>query len=1205
MSRRERREDGRWGRARACCEKLEPRQLLSTTLFTPTDVRYDGDGQVLVGSLDHLIDDSGLSTPVTTESTHGGQADYYATTWVNSDTTARLRFDLGSTQTIDGISLWNFVLEQWNDLKQRGVADFTLSFSTDGDAYSPEQAFTVTNATPNGQREAVTEVPFEEVSARYVRMNLLSSLGDAWVGLSEVKFNQSGPPPANRAPVAADDSASVTEGLGPIFINALANDTDPDGDDLNLTNVTPPADGTATINGGQLQYTPAPGFVGTDTFGYTISDGEFSDSADVTVTVNAAPQAGTLIAPTAVRLEAGTRTLAGSPTQLIDGSGLSTPESVDSVHGATGAYYATTWVGSTDSGQMRFDLGTTQRISELVLWNFALENWYDLKEWAVADFRLAFSADGSTYSAPQSFTAGSATPRGELETAQRFSFDPVDARYVRMWLDSTVSPAPFIGLGEVRFQAGNSAGTLALEASQYEIDEDAGTVSVDVVRSGGSDGRVSIDYVTVPDTATEGSDYTGVSGALVFEDGQTRRTITVPIRDDATAEATEFFSLSLDRTSGGATISAPRTARIAILDNEREVVDPIGLVANYPFDIDGRDVAGFADGNLENGAAVVSDAERGNVVAFDGGNDRVLIADRAELRLGADDADLAVSFWIKPEAGPTGDWRSVIQKGNANAERTFAMFLRPNDMRLHYRISTTSSVNEGGDTNAELAVDQWTHVAYVKDDNRLKLYLNGQLDSVVVLDGQSVANDGDIYVGDTPWFDGTEARFDDLQLYDLVLSDEEVALLAGITTPAPDLTLLGNAIFTGLVQPTAIEFASVGDRELVFIAQKNGVVRLAENGSLRSQSFIDISDQVNGTRDRGLLGLTVHPDFENNPYVYLLFTYDPPEVYDEGRNEFAGPDGRGSRTARLIRVTADVQQDYRVAEGDSERVLLGAAGTWETIGAPDKRQSVANDYTGYDEDGGYLRDVLPLDSESHTIGAVLFGQDGALYVTNGDGASYGTVDPRAARVQDLDSLAGKVIRIDPETGQGLPDNPFFDGDPDSNRSKVYSYGLRNPFRMSLHPVTGEPFIGDVGWTKWEEINTGRGANFGWPWYEGGDGTNLETRRYQDLAEAQAFYAALPDVAPPLYSTLHEGGSAIVAGDFYTGNDLPEAYNGSLFVTDYRVGTIQALLLRPDGTVDQTKTISDRIGVIVEMSMGPDGKMWYVDITGSVGTFEVQ
>lgn len=1205
MSSRERRELVGLGYAPPICETLEPRQLLSTTLLTPVDVRYDGDGQVLVGSLDHLIDDSGLSTPVSAESTHGGQADYYATTWVNNDPTARLRFDLGSTQTIDGVTLWNFVLEQWNDLKQRGVADFSLSFSSDGQTYSGEQAFSVTNATPNGQREAATQVAFEPVSARYVRMTTTASLGDAWVGLGEVKFNQSGPPPANRTPFAANDTASVTEGLGPVRVAALANDVDPDGDALTIAGVTPPSNGSASINGSDILYTPAPGFVGTDNFTYTITDGEFTDTANVAVTVSAAPQAGTLIAPTAVRLEAGMRTLVGDPAQLIDGSGLSTPLGIDSVHGATGDYYATTWVGANDSGRLRFDLGTTQRINELVLWNFALENWYDLKEWGVGDFRLAFSTDGTTYTTPQAFTAESATPRGESESAQRFAFAPVDARYVRMWIDGTVAPSPFVGLGEVRFQAGSSAGTLALAASQFEVDEDAGTVRVDVVRSGGSDGRVSIDYVTVADTATPGSDFTAVSGALVFNDGQTRRTITVPIRDDATAEGTEFFSLSLDRTSGGATISAPRTARIAILDNEREVVDPIGLVANYPFEIDGRDIAGFADGNLQNGAAVVDDAERGNVVAFDGNNDRVRIADRPELRLGADDADLSVSFWVKPEAGPTGAWRSLIHKGNRSAERTFAMWLRPNDMRMHFRISTTSSVNEGGDSKATLAVDQWTHVAYVKEDNRLKLYVNGQLDRAIVLDGQSVANDGDIFVGDTPWSAGTEGRFDDVQLYDLALSDEDVARLAGISTPAPDVTVRGDAVLTGLNQPTAIDFASVGNRDLVFIAQKNGVVKLAENGTLRSQNFIDISDQVNGTRDRGLLGLAVHPDFENNPYVYLLFTYDPPEVNDPGRNDFAGPDGRGSRTARLIRVTADADQNYRVAQTDSELVLLGAAGTWETIGAPDKRQSVDNAYTGYDEDGGYLRDVLPLDSESHTIGTVLFGQDGALYITNGDGASYGTVDPRAARVQDLDSLAGKVIRIDPLTGQGLPDNPFFDGDPDSNRSKVYSYGLRNPFRMALHPVTGEPFIGDVGWTKWEEINTGRGANFGWPWYEGGDGTSLETRRYQDLDAAQAFYATQPDVAAPLFSTPHVGSSAIVAGDFYTGDELPDAYDGALFVTDYRVGVIDVLLLRPDGTVDQTKRISDRIGVVVEMSMGPDGKMWYVDITGSVGRFDVQ
>ncbi len=85
---------------------------------------------------------------------------------------------------------------------------------------------------------------------------------------------------------------------------------------------------------------------------------------------------------------------------------------------------------------------------------------------------------------------------------------------------------------------------------------------------------------------------------------------------------------------------------------------------------------------------------------------------------------------------------------------------------------------------------------------------------------------------------------------------------------------------------------------------------------------------------------------------------------------------------------------------------------------------------------------------------MVFAPDGSLLVSIGDGASYNTMDRRAVRVQSLDSLSGKVLRIDPLTGHGLPENPFYDGRPTSNRSKVYQYGLRNPFRFTVNSDTG-------------------------------------------------------------------------------------------------------------------------------------------------------
>src|SRR5690606_36814020 len=138
-------------------------------------------------------------------------------------------------------------------------------------------------------------------------------------------------------------------------------------------------------------------------------------------------------------------------------------------------------------------------------------------------------------------------------------------------------------------------------------------------------------------------------------------------------------------------------------------------------------------------------------------------------------------------------------------------------------------------------------------------------------------------------------------------------------------------------------------------------------------------------------------------------------------------------------------------------------------------------------------DCLPSDSPCHTIRTLRLAPDGPLDVGKGEGADLSGGDPRAVRVHSVDSLAGKSMRINPLTSgirqpaAGDADNPFFNGDLTSNRSRVYSFGLRNPYRFTVHPLTGEVYIGDVGYNTWEEMNRGAGANFGWPCYEGRNG----------------------------------------------------------------------------------------------------------------------
>ena len=217
----------------------------------------------------------------------------------------------------------------------------------------------------------------------------------------------------------------------------------------------------------------------------------------------------------------------------------------------------------------------------------------------------------------------------------------------------------------------------------------------------------------------------------------------------------------------------------------------------------------------------------------------------------------------------------------------------------------------------------------------------------------------------------------------------------------------------------------------------------------------------------------------------------------------------------------------------------------------------------------------------------------------GDGAHPSFVDDRALRSQDLDWLPGKILHINRD-GKGLPSNPFFNGNPDAVRSKVYQYGLRNPFRLELHPQHGL-FVNDVGWGGWEEINVGPpGSNFGWPCYEG----EFKEPNYADhpatASACQAVYSQANHVLPFL-AYPHGKGSAIIGGTFQSGGTYPPGYNGNYFFGDYVFGVIWRLILDEagrivakedffDGAIGLVKVFSFNDGNIGWLSAFPDGQI---------------
>lgn len=406
-------------------------------------------------------------------------------------------------------------------------------------------------------------------------------------------------------------------------------------------------------------------------------------------------------------------------------------------------------------------------------------------------------------------------------------------------------------------------------------------------------------------------------------------------------------------------------------------------------------------------------------------------------------------------------------------------------------------------------------------------------------------------------------------------------------------------IIEGLPLSTATGFSP--DGRLLFVATKRGQVLVHDGTRLLATPFVTLTSEVNSSGDRGLLGLAVHPRFPMQPYVYLAYTYDPPGVAPDATD--------GARVSRVVRLTADAATGHATAVPGSLTVLIGGNSTAANIGDP----LAGADYTkascmqGGLTSGSPIEDCIPSDSKSHSIGALVFGPDESLYVSSGDASDFMAPDARALRAQHLDSLAGKVLRIDPLTGAGLPDNPFYDpAAPRSNRSRVWSYGLRNPFRTTVDQQNGEVFIGDVGWNTWEEIDAGKGANFGWPCYEGGAVTGAEstftTSRvqpgYQSSARTSAACAVVYDqglglVRAPRFAYDHSGGGASVgAGAVVRTPAWPSAYQGSLFFFDYVRKTIRTLTERPDGTY-AVSLFATSSAPLVHLFAGPDGNLYWI------------
>lgn len=332
----------------------------------------------------------------------------------------------------------------------------------------------------------------------------------------------------------------------------------------------------------------------------------------------------------------------------------------------------------------------------------------------------------------------------------------------------------------------------------------------------------------------------------------------------------------------------------------------------------------------------------------------------------------------------------------------------------------------------------------------------------------------------------------------------KISLLAVLLWSAPRLSTAQNYIlqdaFPGQTFPGQTDGAPVpGFPGRQAIVDHEGKVYIANIGSSSREILIDISDRVFYSGEAGLLAITFAPNFPFDNRFYLYYTYQEPtgEMF--------------SVVSRFATVTSSTL----TADPNTEEKIL----------------------------------IVPQPYPDHNGGSILFGNDGYLYLSTGDGG--GQFDPDR-RAQNLDLLNGKVLRIDVNSSTlgrlyGIPqDNPFASAT-DNRRKEIYAWGLRNPWKMTIDRFSGTIITGDVGQYAIEEIDIiERGANYGWSMFEG-------TRYTQDDSSRTGL------TFPAFEYNQDAGDRSITGGYIYRGNQMP-ALRGWYIYGDCISGNVWALNL---------------------------------------------
>lgn len=355
---------------------------------------------------------------------------------------------------------------------------------------------------------------------------------------------------------------------------------------------------------------------------------------------------------------------------------------------------------------------------------------------------------------------------------------------------------------------------------------------------------------------------------------------------------------------------------------------------------------------------------------------------------------------------------------------------------------------------------------------------------------------------------------------------------------------LTQVIGQGLSSPVLVTHAP-GDRSRLYIVQQNGTVRVAQGGALTGV-FANFGPKLTSGGERGLLGFAFHPQFAQNGRVFVHYS----------SRASANPGTKDGDT-----VIAELSATPDVGDVASLKTLM-------TVSQP---------------------------QANHNGGSIEFSPvDGFLYIALGDGGGGGDKHGSTGNGQKLDTMLGKLLRVDVSTvGTAVPaaSNPSIPG----AYPEIWSYGLRNPYRISFDMCTGDRYLADVGQNAHEEIDVEAasspgGLNYGWRIMEG-------NACFDPSSNCDKTGLTMPVTT---YDQV-QGNCSVTGGYVYRGAAMP-GLRGRYFYGDYCSGRIWSFVYSGGAAtdpIDHTAELKSAGTPISGFGQDADGEVYVVSYGGAV------